>query len=165
MADIREKLLPISVREWHKGFYNDDNYLDSLSNIRYSDFFEEPDDDEFPYYSADVLLKGSCNHFAVALREIYNYNVYVIQQTAKAGFHAFCQLYDNGQWYYIDARGITSSFDEFINGVRIFVGGEFTIRQMSSEDLENWEKDFNYNDEAYTFSKAIINKYSYCYTL
>ncbi|MCJ0586264.1 hypothetical protein, partial [Enterococcus cecorum] len=90
---------------------------------------------------------------------------YVIQQNDKRGFHAFCQIYKNRQWYYADARGITSSFDEFLSGVRTFVGDEFTIRPMSVDDVEEWEKDCKYNDEAYAFSEAVIKKYSECYTL
>lgn len=161
----RGELVSFGDYGWHKGFYNDEKYSDSLLEIKYSDFFVEPDDDEFPYYSADVLLNGSCNHFAVSLGRIYNYNVYVIQQIDKRGFHAFCQIYKNRQWYFVDARGITSSFDEFISGVRIFVGDEFTIRPMSSDNLIDWEKDSNYNDEAYAFAEAVIKKYSECYTL
>lgn len=161
----RGKLVSFGNYEWHKGFYNDENYTDTLIKIRYSDFFEEPDNDEFPYDSAYVLLNGSCNHFAVSLGKIYGYNVYVIQQIDKKGFHAFCQIYERGRWYYVDARGITSSFDEFIKGVRTFVGDEFTIRLMSDKDLSEWEDYCEYNNEAYAFSEAIINKYDECYAL
>lgn len=161
----RGELVSFDFYGWHKGFYNDEDYSKSLLNIHYSEFFEEPEDDEFVYHSAYVLLNGSCNHFAVSLGKIYNYNVYVIQQNDKRGFHAFCQIYKNRQWYYADARGITSSFDEFIDGVRIFVGDEFTIRPMSADDVAEWEKDCKYNDEAYAFSEAVIKKYSECYTL
>ena len=115
MAD-RGELVSFNSYGWHKGFYNDDNYSDSLLRIRYSDYFEEPDDDEFPYDSAYVLLNGSCNHFAVSLRNVFYYNVHVIEAKDRKGFHAFCQVYKNRQWYYVDARGITSSFDEFLAG-------------------------------------------------
>ncbi|CAI3292648.1 hypothetical protein CIRMBP1284_00967 [Enterococcus cecorum] len=161
----RGELVSFNTYGWHKGFYNDEKYSDSLLKIYYSDFFEEPDDDEFPYVSANELLNGLCNHFAISLNKIYKYNVYVIQQNDKRGFHAFCQIYKNRQWYYADARGITSSFDEFLSGVRTFVGDEFTIRPMSVDDVEEWEKDCKYNDEAYAFSEAVIKKYSECYTL
>lgn len=161
----RGEFVSFSTFGWHKGFYNDGDYSNSLLNIKYSDFFEAIDDDEFPYERADVLLNGSCNHFAISLEEIFNYNVYVIQQVDKKGFHAFCQIYKDKQWYYVDARGITTSFDEFLNGVRIFVGNEFVIRSLTSEDILEWDKDTNYSDEAYAFSKAVIRKYSECYTL
>lgn len=150
---------------FHKGFYNDEDYLKSLQNIHYSDFFEVPDEEDFIYHSAYVLLNGSCNHFAIALSKVHNYNAYIIQPIDKECFHAFCQIHIDKQWYYVDARGITSSFDEFINGVKSFVGNEFTIRKMSQIDIDNWEKECKYNSEAYAFSEAIINKYSECYLL
>ena len=162
MAD-RGELVSFNSYGWHKGFYNDDNYSDSLLRIRYSDYFEEPDDDEFPYDSAYVLLNGSCNHFAVSLRNVFYYNVHVIEAKDRKGFHAFCQVYKNRQWYYVDARGITSSFDEFLAGIKTFVRDEFTIRPMEECDLQEWEKDFNYNSEAYAFSDTIIKDYSECY--
>lgn len=155
----------LGVFGFHKGFYNDEDYLKSLQNIHYSDFFEVPDVGDFVYHSAYVLLNGSCNHFAVALSKLNNYNAYIIQPNDSECFHAFCQFYTNKYWYYADVRGITTSFDEFIHGIRGFVGGEFTIRKMSSIDIENWEKEFKYNNEAYSFSEAIINKYSECYLL
>lgn len=42
--------------EWHKGFYNDDSFKESLFSIQYEDFFKLPDDDEFPY---DYFLLGT----------------------------------------------------------------------------------------------------------
>ena len=33
---------------WHKGFYNEDDFSKALCSIDYTDFFEYPDDDEFP---------------------------------------------------------------------------------------------------------------------
>lgn len=47
---------------WHKGFYNED--------VDYTDLFECPDDDEFPYDSAHSLLCGSCHHFALASNKV-----------------------------------------------------------------------------------------------
>lgn len=58
---IRGELVSFGNYGWHKGFYNDDNYSDSLLKIEYANFFEELDD-EFPYNNAYVLLNGSCSH-------------------------------------------------------------------------------------------------------
>lgn len=110
-------------------------------------------------------MNGSCNYFAVSLRNIFNYNVYVIEQKDKKGFLAFCQTYKNRQCYYIDVRGITSSFNEFLAGINTFVGDEFIIRPMEEFDLYEWEKDFNYNSEAYEFSEVIIKQYRELYIL
>ena len=81
----------------HKGFYNDKEIGDSLLKIKYTDFFEEHVDEEFPYYSAHELLCGSCHQFALALKNELDYNIYVIEGITNGGFHSFCQLYRYGQ--------------------------------------------------------------------
>lgn len=88
MAD-RGELVSFNSYGWHKGFYNDDNYSDSLLRIRYSDYFEEPDDDEFPYDSAYVLLNGSCNHFAVSLRNVFTIMYMLLKQKIEKDFMLF----------------------------------------------------------------------------
>lgn len=150
---------------WHKGFYNDDDITKSLCEISYSDFFEYPDDDEFPYDSAHSLLRGSCNHFAVALQKVLGYTPYIIEGKDGKGFHAFCQINKGKTWCYIDARGITTSFDEFMSVAAEFVSGEYTIKEVTSDIIKDWEKDIPYNEEAYAFAEAVINKYRNYYTL
>ena len=54
---------------WHKGFYNDGDYSSALGHIKYTDFFDDPYTEEFPYDSAEVLLCGSCNIFAFCLQK------------------------------------------------------------------------------------------------
>ncbi len=151
--------------EQHKGFYNDGDPLKTLLNIYYTDFTELPDDDEFPYYTAHELLCGSCNHFALSLQKILNYTPYIIEGRNKKGFHAFCQIYRNRKWYYVDARGITSSFNEFMDVAKTFVTDEYVIRPVNSEDIKEWEDYGNFNDEAYAFAENVINKFKECYTL
>ena len=150
---------------WHKGFYNTDDITDALCKISYTDFFEYPNDDEFPYDSAHALLRGSCNHFAVALKNVLGYTPYIIETIDKRGFHAFCQVSRNGRLYYVDARGVTSSYDEFMVVAREFVRGEYTISQATSEVIEEWESGSEYNEEAYAFAEAMIRKYLEYYTV
>ena len=98
--DRKGDLISFSSYGWHKGFYtvdDVDDITDALLRIRYTDFFEYPEDDEFPYDSAHSLLCGSCNHFAVALKNVLGYTPYIIEETDKKGFHAFCQVYKNGK--------------------------------------------------------------------
>lgn len=162
--DAKETFCYFNRCEYHKGFYNEGDISKALCNINYTDFWELPDDDEFPYTSAHQLLYGSCNHFAISLQQLFGYTPYVIQGNNKRGFHVFCQVYKNRKWYYVDARGITSSFDEFMDMAKMFVNDEYTIRPVSIDDIEEWERDSKYNSEAYAFSKAVIDKYRGCYT-
>ena len=153
---------------WHKGFYNVngvDNITDVLLKIRYTDFYPDdyPDDKYFPYDSAASLLLGSCNHFAVALNKVLGYTPYIIETSDRNGFHAFCQVYKNRELYYVDARGMTSSFDEFMVVARKFVQGEYTIKKITQDIIEKWESDSEYNKKAYAFAEAVISKYIECY--
>lgn len=166
MMSRNEELVSFSQFGWHKGFYNNnDNKFTALYDINYTDFFEEPDDDDFPFDSAYLLLCGSCNHFAVSLQKVFGYTPYVIEQKDGRGFHAFCQVYHNGTLFYVDARGITSSFDEFMIIARNFVKGEYIIKPATHEVIEEWECDVDYNEEAYAFAEVVINKFRNYYTL
>lgn len=151
--------------ERHKGFYNHDKNYKALSDINYIDFFPPLEDDEFPLDSAFWLLYGSCNHFALSLKKVLNYTPYIIENKNQSGFHVFCQVYKGGKQYYVDARGVTSCFDEFMEIANDFVNGEFIIRPVTKDDILEWEKGFDYNDEAYMFSEAIIEKYKSYYTI
>ncbi len=67
--------------------------------------------------------------------------------------------------YYVDARGMTTSFDEFMVVGREFVRGEYTIREATQDVIEEWENGSEYNDEAYAFAEAVIKEYIECYTV
>ena len=110
-------------------------------------------------------MYGSCNHFALSLHNLLGYNAYIIEDINREGVHIFCQIYRYKTWYYVDARGITTSFDEFMNVTKEFVHDEYTIRSLTSEDIYEWENYCDYNQEAYAFAEAIIEKYKDFYTL
>jgi len=74
-------------------------------------------------------------------------------------------VYKNGRLYYVDAREVTSSFDEFMIVAREFVHGEYTIREATQDVIKEWESGSEYNDEAYAFAEAVIKEYIECYTV
>ena len=150
--------------ECHKGFYNDEDPIKPLNEIYYTDFFEDPDDKDFPYYSAYQLLCGSCHLFALSLKKLLGYSVYIIEGINERGFHVFCQINKYKKWYYVDARGITSSFNEFMDIAQTFVTDEYIIRQIDDADIVEW-KDDDYYEEATAFAEAVIMKYRECYIL
>lgn len=166
--DRKGDLISFGSVGWHKGFYNAEGFDDisyALLKIDYADFLEYPDDEDFPYDTAHSLLRGSCNHFAVALKNVLGYTPYIIEETNGKGFHAFCQVYKDRKLYYVDARGMTTSFDEFMVVGREFVRGEYTIREATQDVIEEWENGSEYNDEAYAFAEAVIKEYIECYTV
>ena len=57
----REELRCFNRYEYHKGFYNDGvDPTKTLYEIEYTDFFDDPNDNEFPFNCAYYLLCGSC---------------------------------------------------------------------------------------------------------
>jgi hypothetical protein len=46
-----------------------------------------------------------------------------------------------------------------------FVSSEYTIRPLDEKDINEWEKDAEYDDEAYAFAEAVIEKYRECYQI
>ncbi len=90
---------------------------------------------------------------------------HIIEQTNKKGFHVFCQVYKDNNWYYIDVRGATSDFNEFINGIRLFIKSEFIIRKVTDYEIIAWEdgiEDINITRE---FALAMIKKYRNYYMI
>lgn len=74
-------------------------------------------------------------------------------------------MHKDGRWFYIDARGVTSSFNEFMDIAKVFVSDEYTIKSVDQSDIDEWKKDDNYYDEAVAFSEAIIDKYKTFYSV
>ena len=164
--DKRSELISFGRYEWHKGFYNYTNAEDSLCNISYTDFFATlPDDDDFAYDDAYPLLRGSCHVFAVALSQVLGYTPYIIESENQKGFHAFCQTYQKRRLFYVDARGATTSFDEFMDVAKSFVHGEFVIRKITTQEIEEWKRSENYFVEALSFAEEIIKKYEEYYRI
>ena len=98
------------------------------------------------------------------LKKIFGYNPYIIEGKNNKGFHAFCQVYKNKQWFYVDARGVTTSFDEFMEVASKFVTDEYIIRPITDKDLVSWEIEDFYNKEGYNFAEAIIKKFKLFYS-
>ena len=165
--DPKEKFISCQQIGWHKGFYHDKNLIDALGKVYFEDFLEVPDDDEFPYCTAHELLRGSCHIFSLGLQKVFGYTPYIIEGKNKRSFHSFCQIYNSQKriWYYIDARGVTTSFDEFLDVAKEFVSDEYTIRQMNEEDIKELKKDDNHYEIALDFAVAVIERYKEYYTV
>ena len=158
------ELLPYGKCQ-HKGFYNNGNAEEVLNKIAYTDYFDTEPNEEFPYGTADSLLRGSCQLFALSLSKMLGYQAYVIECIYTKRFHAFCQVSKDGQLYYIDARGVTTSFDEFMEVASFFVPGDYNIREVTSMDIEDWNSNEEYLKEARAFAEVIIKDYEENYRI
>ena len=138
----QEDLEAISIHKY-------DNLLIKKLGIADVDDIVDEDGEAFPYDDADDFLQGACQLFAYALKEAFEYKVYKIQ--SGTSFHIFCKS-DDGR-VYIDVRGKTVSFKEFVQGL-------FSIKTEidNSEEYKFIESDFNqpFYDVGLMFAEAII---------
>ena len=105
-------------------------------------------DEHFIFYNADVFRQGVCQLFAYALNQKFGYKVYEIN--VAGAFHIFCKTLDN---QYVDVRGMTPSFSEFICGLELpYIDNDTSVAYAFSDS------DFNgdYHDIALAFASALI---------
>lgn len=111
----RSRYRPVHGTELHKGFYCDNNNYADLKEIDYDGHLAQIDNDEEHLTSADCLLEGSCQAFAMQVEEILGYEAFIIKECNGKGHHLFCQANLEGKIALIDARGVTTNYDEFIH--------------------------------------------------
>lgn len=147
----------------HKGFYKNGDVVKSLAAITYETIMGSAPDEDGVYSDAAVFLMGSCQLFSYALMNAFGYIPYEIRDNSN-NIHCFCQSKYQGKRVYIDVRGITSDFDEFLRTSCISHSGEITIiRQgVSKADLfpAEWDEDFGL-----PFARRIVKEYSAHYTV
>ena len=164
----RSKYCSVHRAEIHKGFYCDDNDFANLIEIDYEGHLPQIDDGEEHLTSAGCLLRGSCQAFALKVEEILGYKPFIIESHNGKGHHVFCQAtLLNGKNAFIDARGVTTSFDEFMEVAAEFVEGPFVIRRVDKNDKAEWQRssDTNSHKEHLALAEAVIKENIECYEL
>ena len=78
-------------------------------------------------YVLNDFLHGWCDIFADCLHKIYNYPIYRInnEYNEKILTHAYCKTKKANETLYIDIRGITNNFHEFIEEFEDFCSEEY----------------------------------------
>ena len=71
-------------------------------------------DDEDHLTLAAHLLRGSCQAFAFKIEEILGYKALINEGYNGKGHYVFCQADLEGKIALFDARGVTTSYDEFM---------------------------------------------------
>ena len=123
--------------------------LRNNNQINYSDALVEDIDSDFILDDADIFRQGVCQLFAFALNQKYGYTAYILE--VGNGFHIFCKSSDKSE--YIDVRGKTKSFEEFVYGSEL----AYTDIDISKEYVFS-DEDFNgeHYDIGLAFAQAII---------
>ena len=142
----------------HSGFYTErdmlvQDYKDEIEDIDFRfefmdglDFFYQ---DELSCIDMYKYLHGYCYLFALMLSKVFGYKIKSFWTSKDNLIHAFCVTQSkDGKEYYIDARGYTDDYDEFIS--------EFPISRYN--DI-NTSSDFIVvdSDNAQAFSTLITD--------
>lgn len=115
-------------------------------------------------FDANTFLHGVCDIFAYALAKLFNYTIYQVVDDNGYIVHAFCIYRKNNTNLYIDARGITSDYDDFISDFEDFFEDENLKYKFQPFNYKNFEEysteDFN---EFYLQAINFISKYKEYY--
>ncbi len=123
-----------------------------------------PTDDTYPcpYDGEDgnVFLNFSCNLFAKALHQVFDYIVLEAQE--KANNHWFCMCSYNTRELYIDVRGATSDFQEFSRPY-VFMKSETNPKPIIKNETDMYFDDEAWRDTGILYAHSIISSYRHFY--
>lgn len=101
---------------------------------------------DFIYQTALIYLKGECQLFAFALKDIFpDYN---IRYFTKGNLHIFCEYND----VYIDVRGVMDTTEELANPFGSVITREDVFDYVEGQD--DWLNE--YSNIGYIFATEII---------
>lgn len=132
-----------------KYFHNKD--LERIVIDQFSDIVIEDHNMTCPYDCASNFLMGSCQLFALELNHKYGYQIFEIRQNIAV--HYFCKTIKNEKDCYIDVRGITNDFSEFLFGTNLSRKDDYTIREAKVVLDDEWDK------LGLKFARKIIESY------
>lgn len=130
--------------------------LAEILNPQFVDDEDDSSEEHNEYSNASVFIQGSCQLFSLALHEEFGFEAYEIH--IGGSFHCFCQSNYNGTRVYIDVRGATTDFREFLMGSPLPIGIRHSIcirRQNLEEDKKLSGK---FDAEGLAFAKYLIHK-------
>lgn len=149
----------------HIGFYEE---LDILRE----DVDEESDfgflENEFieDHFNAYDFLHGFCDVFAITLSNIFSYDMECIMNE-NGLVHAYCKKEIDGRTFFIDVRGITDDYKEFIEEFGDFLD-YFDIPNYPVEGTTTMDKHISKNENFLkyeAFAKKLISNYKGYYKI
>lgn len=153
----------ISNGNFHKGFYENskENSKSQFRKIINEDLTKELEDMDCIYYNAEIFLHGICHIFAYALQQRFGYDILEIKSKSGTTVHWCCSSIYDQKVAYIDVRGITTDYDEFLLEFQPLIGENPSKNKIvDSMDYEDeWEP------AGLKFANKIITKYYEYYSL
>lgn len=158
--------------DFHTGYYckvnkehwNIEEFLKKALNPQFIDNEDETADAQNIYYDASIFIKGSCHLFSLALHKEFGYDTFEIRKGASC--HFFCQTTYQGKSIYIDVRGATTGWEEFLSGV---LGDFHDQAEITHQDIEEIAKlndpDDLYAEDGLAFAKYLIHEHPEYYDI
>ena len=162
----RNKMILFGQEDYHKGLFVDckfpAEFERALDEVRFekTNLVSCDSDLPCPYEnsSAHIFLHGSCDLFAKQLRERCNcYNIYELLDKAGRTVHWYAQSSYKGKPAYIDVRGATTNFAEFLYEFKFLAGDHYVIQQRN-DDMSHLGEDWY--ETGMRFAKNVIDLHS-----
>lgn len=156
------KMIKTSNGNFHKGFYESckENYMKQLLNIRSNN----QDMELKTYYSAEFFLHGICHIFAYDLHRKFGYDILELKNKSGGMTHWCCVSDYKGKKLYIDDRGATTDYNEFLAEFQPNMGNHPLEKIIDEKDLIDINDDFE-DEEQLKFADDIIERYYNYYSV
>ena len=147
---------------YHKGFYEapPEDIKNILLNVR-STLPALIDNDNKIYYNADFFLHGICHIFAFALHQRFGYDIYSFKNKSETFVHWCCISYVDNYPVYIDVRGITNSYEEFLSEFQ----PDLTLTPIKQKIDNIDDYDDEWDETQIKFANELIDTYYDYYIL
>ena len=140
---------------------------DFLADIRNPMWSIDLNEECGQYNDASIFLQGACHLFAYVLNEQLGYTIFEIRYGRCC--HYFAHAETNGESIYVDVRGGTSDWLQFLSGLKYFPDSTNVIKREvpSNEICEELKKCKANGPETfgYRFAVHVIEKLAVFYTI
>ena len=145
-------------------YYSMKECLEKIPNPQ----FVDPEDDSSEFHNvyevASIFLQGSCHLFSLALHQEFGYNAFEIRKGMDC--HFFCKATYMGEPIYIDIRGATTSWEEFLSGTYAdFHDYDEIIPPDIEETAKLDDPDDLYAEDGLAFAKYLIHEHPEHYNI
>lgn len=154
------KMIQSSDGNFHKGFYESckENNMAQLLNIRSNNPAEISKTGECFYYYAENFLHSICHIFAYVLHQKFGYDILELQDESGCMVHWCCVSDYKGRELYIDVRGATTDYYEFLSEFQPSIGKNPLKRKINEKDLVDYADEW-IEEGQIRFANEIIEKY------
>ena len=113
----------------HSGYY--DNKKEILNIYNENSIIINDNANPFEIFRTSEFMMGACDIFALCLKETFKYQMCKITEDNK--IHYFCIDSSKSEKYYIDVRGFTTSYSEFVSYYSVPSNGNMHTADTNEE--------------------------------